>query len=169
MFQSGMKSALTLYLPVYLVNQGESLWYAGISLSILQFFGVIGTFISGNVSDKIGRQNTLVISSIGSCASMGIFIYTGNIFLLGAIGLFLFGSGPVLMASVQDTDSNMPTFMNSMYMSVNFGVSAAVVFLVGVLGDIYGLDLTYIIFNIVAIGCIPMAFLLTRFMKMEKQ
>jgi FSR family fosmidomycin resistance protein-like MFS transporter len=163
-----MKSALTLYLPVYLVNSGESLWYAGISLSILQFFGVLGTFISGNVSDKIGRQNTLIISSIGSVIAMGLFIYTSNIFLLSIIGLFLFGSGPVLMASVQDTDSNMPTFMNSMYMSINFGVSSIIVFLVGLSGDIYGLNFTYIVFNIIAIGCIPMAFLLTKFMKMQR-
>jgi len=165
MFQSGMKSTLTLYLPVYLVHHGESLWYAGISLSLLQFFGVLGTFISGNISDKIGRQNTLIISSIGSAISMGLFIYTSNIFLLSIIGLFLFASGPVLMASVQDTDSNMPTFMNSVYMSINFGVSAIIVFLVGICGDAYGLDLTYIIFNIIAIGCIPMAFLLTKYMK----
>ncbi|MEA3330813.1 MAG: MFS transporter [Campylobacterota bacterium] len=164
-FQSGIKSALTLYLPVYLIMKGESLWYAGIALSVLQFFGVLGTFLSGNLSDKIGRKNMLVISSVGSAVSMGLFIYFESIYLLSIVGLFLFASGPVLMATVQDTDSHMPTFMNSMYMSINFGISSVIVFGVGVLGDSYGLELTYIICNVLAIGCIPVAFLLTKYIK----
>lgn len=167
MFQAAMKSALTLYLPVYLTNHGESLWYAGISLSILQFFGVMGTFFSGNISDKIGRKNMLVLTSSASVVSMGLFIYFDSIYLLSLVGLFLFASGPVLMATVQDTDSNMPTFMNSMYMSINFGVSSIVVFGVGILGDILGLDTTYVICNILAIACIPAAFLLTKYIKSE--
>lgn len=165
MFQSGIKSALTLYLPVYLTTQGESLWYAGISLSVLQFFGILGTFFSGNLSDKIGRKNTLVFSSIGAASSMALFIYSGNIYILGALGFFLFSSGPVLMASVHDTDSHMPTFMNSMYMSVNFGISSIIVFAVGVLGDVFGLETTYIVCNVLALGCIPFAFLVTKYIK----
>lgn len=166
LFQSAMKSALTLYLPVYLTTQGESLWYAGISLSILQFFGVIGTFWAGNLSDRIGRKNTLIISSSGSTIAMALFIYTGSIYILSFLGLFLFASGPVLMASVQDTKSHMPTFMNSMYMSINFGISSMIVFSVGMLGDGFGLHNTYIICNLLAIGCIPMAFLLTKYIRL---
>ena len=164
-FQAAMKSALTLYLPVYLTGQGASLWFAGISLSVLQFFGVVGTFCAGNISDKIGRKKTLVISSIGSVAAMALFILTQNIILLSILGLFLFASGPVLMASIQDTDSNMPTFMNSMYMFINFGVSSVLVFALGFLGDRIGLELTYQICTLFAIGSIPMSFLLTRFNK----
>jgi FSR family fosmidomycin resistance protein-like MFS transporter len=162
-FQSAMKSALTLYLPVYLTDQGSSLWFAGISLSVLQFFGVIGTFCAGNISDKIGRQNTLVISSIGSVVAMALFILTQNIILLAILGLFLFASGPVLMASIQDTNSNMPTFMNSMYMFINFGVSSILVFALGFLGDWIGLERTYELCVLFALGTIPLAFLLTRF------
>jgi len=165
LFQSGIKSALTLYLPVYLVQQGESLWYAGISLSVLQFSGVVGALVSGNISDKIGRKSALIIASLGTAISVGLFIYFNNIFILGIVGLFLLSTGPILMATVQDTSSHMPTFMNSMYMSINFGVSSIVVFGVGLLGDNIGLDTTYIICNVAAIGCIPMAFLLTRYVK----
>lgn len=164
-FQAGMKSALTLYLPVYLTSQGESLWYAGISLAILQFFGVLGAFFSGNISDRIGRKNTLVITSIGATLSMGLFIYSGSIYILAFLGLFLLSSGPVLMASVQDTQTHMPTFMNSMYMSISFSITSMVVFAVGLLGDSFGLETTYIVCNVLAIGAIPFALLLTKFIK----
>ena len=162
-FQAAMKTALTLYLPVYLTGQGASLWFAGISLSVLQFFGVIGTLFAGNISDKIGRKNTLVISSIISVVVMALFIFTHNIVLLSILGLFLFASGPVLLASIQDTDSHMPTFMNSMYMFINFGVGSILVFVLGFLGDWIGLERTYELCVLFALGSIPMAFLLTRF------
>lgn len=165
LFLSGMKSALTLYLPVYLTSQGESLWYAGISLSVLQFFGVLGAFLAGNLSDRIGRRNTLVISSIGSALCMGLFIHFSSVYILAILGLFLLASGPVLMASVQDTHSYMPTFMNSIYMSINFGVSSIIVFAVGLLGDNFGLETTYIVCNVLAIASISMAFLLTKFIE----
>ena len=161
--QAAIKSALTLYLPVYLTGQGESLWYAGISLSVLQFFGVVGTFCAGSLSDKIGRQNTLVVSSIGAVLTMGLFVFTQNIFLLSLLGLFMFASGPVLMASIQDTDSSMPTFMNSMYMFINFGVGSVVVFVLGFMGDLIGLEQTYKWCVVFALGTIPMALLLNRF------
>ena len=160
-FQAGMKSALTLFLPVYLTQQGASLWYAGISLSLLQFFGILGTSLSGNISDRIGRRAMLLIGSIGAAVSMGLFAMSSNIFLLIPLGVFLFTSGPVLMATVQDTDSNMPTFMNSIYMTINFALSSLVVFVVGIMGDTLGLDQTYLISSIFAIGCIPMAYMLT--------
>lgn len=166
-FQAAMKSALTLYLPVYLMGQGASLWFAGISLSVLQFFGVIGTFCAGNISDRIGRKNTLVISSVGSVGAMALFILTQNIILLSILGLFLFASGPVLMASFQDTDSHMPTFMNSMYMFINFGISSILVFALGFVGDWIGLERTYELCVVFALGTIPMALLLTRFNRVE--
>jgi FSR family fosmidomycin resistance protein-like MFS transporter len=164
-FQSGMKSALTLYLPVYLTNQGESLWYAGISLAVLQFFGVLGAFFAGNLSDRICRKKVLVISSIGSALGMFLFIQFASIYMLAVLGLFLFASGPVLMAIVQDTHSNMPTFMNGIYMSISFGIASVLVFVVGLLGDSLGLQTTYIICNVLAMGCIPAAYLLTKFVK----
>ncbi|CAG35783.1 MFS transporter [Desulfotalea psychrophila] len=163
-FQAGMKSALTLYLPVYLISQGESLWHAGFSLSILQFFGVLGAFFAGNLSDRIGRKNTLVITSIGSALCMGLFIHFGSIYILAFLGLFLLSSGPVLMASVQDTNTHMPTFMNSIYMTISFSITSLVVFAVGLSGDNFGLETTYIICNVFAIGSIPFAFLLRKFL-----
>lgn len=161
LFQSAAKSALTLYLPVYLTGQGASLWYAGISLSVLQFFGVVGTFFGGNLSDRIGRRKTLFFSSIATVVMMLLFVWTNSPVLLAFLGLFLFASGPVLMATTQDRKSHMPTFMNSMYMFINFGVSSVVVFAVGLLGDGIGLTATYQVCALVCCGTIPLAYLVT--------
>ena len=152
LFNSALKSSLSLYLPVYLVNNGNSLWYAGIALSVLQFSGVVGVFFSGKISDTFGRYKILLFSSLGSIFFMALFLYTQSIVLLAILGLFVFAPAPVLMALVQDTDSHMPTFMHSIYMGINFGLSSIIVLLIGFLGDNIGLNQTFVICNILGIG-----------------
>ena len=154
LFNTALRSTLTLYLPVYLVNNGATIWYGGIALSILQFAGVVGVYYSGKISDKLGRDKTLIFSSIGSVLFMGVFLYTQNILVLGVLGLFVFAPAPVLMALVQDTNSSMPTFMHSIYMGINFGLSSVVVLFIGFLGDSIGLNETFMICNILGIGTI---------------
>ena len=163
LFQSAMKSVLVLYLPVYLTQNGASLWYAGISLSVLQFFAVLGTLFSGTYSDKIGRYNMLLISSAVSAVFMVLFVLYHDILLfplLAVLGFFLFATGPVLLASVQDLNSGMPTFANSIYMTVNFGVGSVVVYMVGKMGDIIGLNETYQISAGLSFMCIIFAYVL---------
>lgn len=163
-----MKSAITLYLPTFLTNNGKSLWLAGISLSILQLSGAIGTFLAGSISDKIGRKHTLLITAIANPILMWFFIILNNslmIPLLILIGLFLFASGPVLLALVHDTDSEHPAFVNGIYMTINFVMSSAMVILVGFLGDKIGLISTYKICAILATGSIPFILLLPKNVK----
>ncbi|MDX1810166.1 MAG: MFS transporter [Sulfurospirillaceae bacterium] len=168
MFQSAMKSVLVLYLPVYLMHHGADIWRAGISLSVLEFFGVAGTLFAGSYSDKIGRHNMLLISTVMSAVFMVLFVLFHSVLLfpiLAVLGFFLFASGPVLMASVQDLNSHMPTFANSLYMSVNFGVSSIVVFMIGLSGDYLGLDITYKVTAALAFVCIPFTLFLKKIMQ----
>jgi len=163
LFQAVLRSSLTLYLPVYLVDDGATVAYAGISLAVLQFFGVLGVFLSGKISDKIGRGNTLMITSVGAVFFMALFIHNHSLLFLSFLGFFLFSATPVLMALVQDTNSSMPTFMNSIYMAINFGVGSLAVFSLGYMGDIVGLQETFFIANVIASGTIVMAFIISKY------
>ena len=163
-FRAAMKLALTLYLPTFLTQQGNTLWLAGISLAVLQFSGAIGTFFAGPISDKFGRKNILLITSIVNPILMWIFISANGSFmipLLIIMGFFLFASGPVLLALVQDTDSDHPSFVNGIYMTISFGVSSLMVLLIGFLGDSFGLIITYKICAIVSIASIPFIIMLS--------
>ncbi|MEA1971986.1 MAG: MFS transporter, partial [Candidatus Cloacimonadota bacterium] len=157
-FKSTIKLAVTLFLPTYLTSNGQSLWLAGISLSVLQFSGAIGTFFAGQLSDKFGRKNILLIVSIANPILMWLFVNLDGIYtipILIVMGFFLFASGPVVLALVQDTDSKHPSFVNGIYMTINFGVSSLMVLLIGFLGDKYGLDFTYKMCAFASIGAIP--------------
>lgn len=155
--------ALTIYLPIFLTQQGNSLWLAGISLAVLQFSGAAGTFFAGSISDKLGRKKTLLITSIATTILMWIFIsMNGNyiIPLLIIMGFFLFASSPVLLALVQDTDSEHPAFVNGIYMTMHFGGSSLVVLLIGLLGDNFGLERAYQICTIISVAAIPFILML---------
>ncbi|NOY38015.1 MAG: MFS transporter [Chlorobi bacterium] len=146
-FRSAMKSALTLYLPVFLIHRGDSLWIAAISLSVLQLAGAAGTFYSGAVSDKIGRQRILLIIAVVTPLLMLIFLQTHgifSIFLLAIIGFFLISPNSVMLAVVQELETSNLAFLNSIYMTLTFFINSVMVVLMGWLADHFGLEVIYL-------------------------
>ncbi len=146
-FRGAMKAALTLYLPVYLTSHHESLWMAGISLSVLQLSGAAGTWYAGTVSDKIGRRRTLLIITVAAPSLMGLFLLTSGwmtLVVLALTGAFLVSSTSLMLAVVQDLETGHRYFLNSIYMTISFVVGSLMVLAVGFLADRYGLDFTYV-------------------------
>jgi len=164
-FRGAMKSALTLYLAVYLTDKGHSLWFAGISLSIIQFAGVAGTFMAGTISDKIGRRTAMLIITLVSPFLMLLFLNSSEwlIFpILILTGFFLVSPGPVMLAIVQELDTKHLAFVNGIFMTISFGLSSIMLLLVGVMADHFGLDNAYTISAFLAMLAIPFAFLLPK-------
>ncbi len=159
LFRAIMKSGLTAFLPTYYYHEkGETLWFANSALAAFQLAGAAGTILSGSISDKLGRKTTLLIISIMSPLMMFSFINSSGwlsfVFLL-LMGFFVFAPGPVLMALVQDRSKDFPVFMNSIYMTVSFVTAAMSVFFAGLIGDWIGLEKTYLISSVLALGAIP--------------
>jgi len=169
LFRSVMKSAITAFLPTFLTDQGESVWFGGIALAVLELAGAAGTLFAGTISDRIGRKTTLIIASILSPVAFWFFIHAeGDLrfVLLILLGFVLFASGPVLLAIVQDLKSGRPAFFNGIYMTINFFFGAIAVMFVGFLGDLEGLLFTFEITAWLSLLSVPFAFLL--FMKIKK-
>ena len=154
-----MKSALTTFLPTYLnLFKGESLWVSGISLSIVQSAGAFGTFFCGSISDKIGRKAALLIISSASPVLMLMFLLVKGLYiipLLVLIGFSIIGSTPVLLALVQDMKSDRPAFMNSIFMTISFLLTAVATMIVGLMGDYIGLERTFWISAFIGFGSLP--------------
>ena len=162
-FRSTLRNALTVFLPVFMHAKGSSLWTAGIALSILQFAGAGGTLLSGIISDKIGRRPTLVIAAVLTPGLMWMFLHTAGLLqmvILVVLGVVLFAYGPVMLAIFQDLDSEYPVFVNSIYMTINFGINSLTTLMVGVLADHIGLDKTFALTVFLSIGCIPLSWML---------
>jgi len=165
LFRAGMKMALTLYLPTYLVSKGYSMWLAAVSLSILQLAGAGGTFLAGFISDRIGKTRVLLIAALACPPLVWLFVYATRplmVALLVVLGFFIFAAGPVMLALVQDTNSRQPSFINSIYITINFGINALAVLVTGMLGDTIGLELTIKVCGILAACSVPFVLLLSR-------
>ena len=137
-FQSFSKIFFSFYLPLYLTHIGENLTKANISLSFFQFFAIIGTFLSGNIADKIGNKKTLLISVTLAILFMPIFIFFHLIYIpLILLGLTLFSTGPVMLSIIHHKENS--TTLNGVYMMISFLIPALVTFLIGLFSDIFGL------------------------------
>ena len=171
LFRSVMRGALVTFLPTYMVRlKGSSLLFGAFSLSILQATSVLGAFVAGSISDKIGRFNTLLILAIVSPFLMFLFVCSGpalQLISLLFLGFVLAASTPVLLALVQEQGSNQPALMNGSFITINFLTGALSVLAVGYIGDAIGLAKTFQISGYLAFAAIPAVFLLKK--KSRKQ
>jgi FSR family fosmidomycin resistance protein-like MFS transporter len=157
-FTSMIKSALTTFLPTYVTSTGSSLWAGGISLAVFQLAGAAGTFFSGTISDKLGRRKTMIIMSLISSVFMWLYTSVDESFaipLLIMLGFFMFSATPVLLAVVNDIDSEHSAFLNGIFMTINFLFSASAIIIVGLMGDLIGLQLTFSISPIFGLLAVP--------------
>lgn len=157
-FRALIKSSITSFLPTYLASKGMPLYFSGIALAIVQACGALGTFLSGGISDRLGRRNTLLFLFIVSTLLMLVFVNLNSmikLILLPFIGASLFATGPVLLALVNECKSTWPSFVNSIYMTLSFFLGAVAMFIVGALADKVGLDKAYLIATIFSFGAIP--------------
>jgi MFS transporter, FSR family, fosmidomycin resistance protein len=164
-FRGFMKTSISSFLPTYLEEKGGSLLLGGISLSVFEFAGAVGAYLSGTFSDKIGRLRMLTIIILISPFLMLLFTYSEGTMMfpvLLVLGFFLISSTPVLLALVMDIDSEHQAFISGIFMFISF-VSASVTNLfVGILSDYIGLVATYKVASILAFLAIPFVLILRK-------
>ena len=100
-----MLDSLVTYLPVYMNSLGANLWLSGISLSILEFAGVLGALSSGPMSDRAGRKLILLAASLLSAGLLLVFLKVSGwmvVPVLLLLGFTALSTTPVMLAIVQD-------------------------------------------------------------------
>lgn len=157
-FMAGVKASLTYYLPTFLTNnEGHSLVFADTSLTILQLAGAAGALFAGTISDRIGRSRTLLIISIVTPLLMLLFLSLDGAWIIPVLiplGFFLFAPTAVMMAMIQDLNTEKKAFVNAIYMTINFFISSMVIPMVGVITDHFGFETSYLVFAIASFGAI---------------
>lgn len=156
-FQAGMKASLTYYLPTFLTSQGNSLQYSDLALTVIQLSGAVGALFAGTISDKIGRNRTLLVVSVVTPLLTLLFLNLEGIWifpLLLPLGFFLFGPTSVMLAFVQDLNTEKKAFVNSIYMTLNFFVSVMVYPIVGAVIDRVGFLPTFRVVAYLGFGAV---------------
>ena len=163
LFMGAMKMAMTSFLPLYLTEKGYSVSIAGVSVAILQAGGVVGVLAAGYLSDRFGRKIIIFVVTIAAPLLMWIFLMNPGIFtlpILCILGFFLFSTGPVMLAIVQETNSEHPAYVNGIYMMTNFISNSLMSVATGALSDWIGFENMYRISTMWFLGIIPCLWLL---------
>ncbi|MCL7453111.1 MAG: MFS transporter [Anaerolineae bacterium] len=161
--RSFMQAALTTYLPIYLTEEGAELWFAGVSLSVLEAAGVAGALLGGSLSDRLGRRAILFASLAATPILMVLFVFASGWLrfpLLLALGLTALSVTPVVMAIVQEYAPENRALANGTYMSFSFLIRSGVVVLVGAMGDMWGMRLAFIVSSLIPVLGLPFLLLL---------
>jgi FSR family fosmidomycin resistance protein-like MFS transporter len=156
--RSFMVAALTTYLPIFLTAEGAELWFAGVSLSILEAAGVVGALLGGSLSDRLGRRTMLTASLVSTPALMLLFVVVAGwvrLPLLLALGLTSLSITPVIMALVQETSPQNRALANGTYMSLSFLIRSGVVVVVGAMGDLWSMRAAFLISAVIPLLGLP--------------
>ena len=160
-----MIGALTTYLPVFLSEEGATLWRAGAALSVLQAAGVVGALLGGALSDRLGRRLILMLSLLLTPLFMFAFLAArgwGQFLLLPALGLTSLSTAPAIMALVQESFPHSRSLANGIYMALNFLIQSGAVLVLGALGDRFGLRLAFTVSAAIPLLGLPFLLLLPK-------
>jgi FSR family fosmidomycin resistance protein-like MFS transporter len=156
-------AAMTTFLPIFLTEQGASLWFAGLSLTIFEAAGVVGALVGGSLSDRLGRRLVLFLAMLSTPIFMLLFLAAGDWLRLPLLILTGFASlsvAPVLMALVQETYPENRAMANGLYMSLSFIIRSFAILALGAAGDLFGLRLAYAASAVVPFLGLPLLLLL---------
>jgi FSR family fosmidomycin resistance protein-like MFS transporter len=167
-----ISSALTIFLPTYLTNQGVKFWVSGVSLTIFEVSGMTGAFLVGSLSDRFGRYKMLLISTILTPILMVLFLLSSTAWkipVLILLGFSLISVVPVIMAIVMENFNENRSFANGVYMAVSFVIGSIGTILVGLLSDLLKMQTTFMISAGLVILGLPIIFWLTKSAKKRRE
>jgi FSR family fosmidomycin resistance protein-like MFS transporter len=156
--RSFMITALTTYLPVLLTEQGASLWFAGISLSVLEVAGVAGALLGGSLSDRLGRRWILLVSLAATPVVMLVFLAASGWMqfpLLLCLGFTALSMTPVIMALVQESFPRNPALANGVYMSLSFVIRSGAIVVVGLMADLWDMRIAFAVSAVIPLLGLP--------------
>jgi FSR family fosmidomycin resistance protein-like MFS transporter len=141
--RSMMVMAVTLFLPLYLTEEGASLWLAGAALSIVEAAGIAGAFAGGWISDHVGRRAVMVLGQVAAPIALLAFLAADGwvqVAILPVIGFSLLAVPPVMMALVQEQFPESRALANGVYLSMHFAIRSIAAIAYGLFGDAFGLS-----------------------------
>ncbi len=159
-----MSAALSTYLPLLLNSKGATFTQASIAFAVYQAAGVLGAFLGGTLSDKLGRRVMLLAAILPTTIFM--FVLLGSLSqpsvawtrvpALLVLGFSSLSITPVVMAVVQESFPKNRAMANGSYMALSFVIRSVVVVSLGGLGDRFGLSTSFAVSAIVPLIGLPL-------------
>ncbi|MEE2709365.1 MAG: MFS transporter [Gemmatimonadota bacterium] len=135
----------TMFLPVLMAERGMSLISGGIVLTMFTGAGVIGGFIGGLISDRLGRGRVIWATVLLTTPFLYGFLHTEGILMYTLLfigGFMVLASNSVAIAMAQELFPENAGTASSFPMGFSWGVAGGMMILVGSTADRIGVEST---------------------------
>jgi FSR family fosmidomycin resistance protein-like MFS transporter len=156
-------SARSTFLPTFLTQEGESLWFAGIALTVQTGVGWMGALTGGAISDRLGRRVVIFASMASAAVLMLVFLSIAGwvrLLILMLIGITGPATRAVLMALVQESCPDNRAMANGMLLAISFVLESGASVVMGALGDLFGLRTAFTLSAVILLLGSPLVRLL---------
>lgn len=142
---SAFGAPFAFFLVKYLLVEGRSEWYAGLSLSLFFAAGGIGGLIWGPLSDQIGRRKVLYGTLGISPAIVYGYLLLEHVAVLGLLvlvlaGIFSMASRPIMLAMAQEILPESRAQMSGLMLAFGFVTMSLITLAFGAISDRVGID-----------------------------
>lgn len=153
----GTESGIATWMLVFLKNaRGISVESGVVFLSLFLALLAAGRYVGGQLAHKKTPAKILFIFSFGAIFSLASALFFGGIisvYSMPLIGFFLSVMYPTLFSfAIESTENNKGT-VSGMIVSIS-GIGAVIPYIMGVIGDIYGISAAF------SILFVPLAYIL---------
>ncbi|MEW5977937.1 MAG: MFS transporter [Acidobacteriota bacterium] len=141
--RSSVQMCFVNFLPLYLSGQGHSSLFAGKITTLFLFFGAVGGFSGGALSERFGRRNVIAFSMLFSTPFLIGFLWTSGLVsytLLALGGLILLSTVPVNVVMAQELVPRGASTVSALMMGFAWGMGGSLVPAVGKIADHFGLE-----------------------------
>ena len=164
---STFNAPFSFFLVKYLLVEGRSEWFAGMSLSIFFAAGGFGGLIWGPLSDRIGRRRVLYLSLAFSPAIVWGYLLLEHVNGLGLVmlvlaGIFSMASRPIMLAIAQEILPESRAQMSGLMLAFGFVSMSLITMAFGAIGDAVGVDTAIWYVPVFGILSLPFISLLPR-------
>jgi len=157
--RSVMITAFSTFIPVYMHTNGHSLFAAGVTITVFQAVGAIGSLFSGHFAARVGRRRIIIVSLLAAAPLLAGFIYfSGALALLSLAlsGILLYFSFPLNIVMAQELYPHRSSMVSALMIGVSWGVAGLLMTPLGFIAEQVGLPNALLT---LAIGGIVAAFL----------
>lgn len=142
---STFNAPFSFFLVKYLLVEGRSEWFAGLSLSLFFAAGGFGGLFWGPLSDRIGRRKVLYLSLGVSPAIVWGYLLLEHISGLGLAvlvlaGVFSMASRPIMLAMAQEILPESRAQMSGLMLAFGFVTMSLITMAFGAISDQVGVE-----------------------------